>query len=137
MQTKVGRSAVNAGAQVIKRQAVQNVIGEGLVKTGVLRNNIAVKREKTPPGLIQYNVGVRHGRGTKGRTVRLTRTPRGKLKKAYKNDPYYWRFQEFGTKTGAKRHEFLTRAAENNSGRVVDKISEVLKRRIERANNGR
>jgi hypothetical protein len=61
------RGAANAAAQVVKRQAVDNARAQGLVSTGALVNNIAVKRERaTPPNIAEYHIGVRHGKEAKG-----------------------------------------------------------------------
>jgi HK97 gp10 family phage protein len=100
MQKKVAFSAALAGATVIKNEAKAIAMLKGLELTGALINNIAVKRERNPPpGVAEYNLGVRHGRelGSKAKVEYSVRTD-GSIRKAYIDDPFYWWYLEFGTK---------------------------------------
>ncbi|MGI4856753.1 MAG: HK97-gp10 family putative phage morphogenesis protein [Janthinobacterium lividum] len=100
LRCKVAFSAALAGANVIKRRAKRNAITLGLRQSGALINNIAVKREReAPDGRAQYNLGVRHGRelGSKARVTYSIRAD-GSIRKQYVDDPFYWWYDEFGTK---------------------------------------
>lgn len=100
MQKKVAFSAALIGANVIKREAKAIALSKGLEQTGALLNNIAVKREANPPpGVAQYNLGVRHGRelGSRAKVVFSVRAD-GSIRKTYVDDPFYWWYLEFGTK---------------------------------------
>ncbi|MFL9960461.1 hypothetical protein PQR02_04855 [Paraburkholderia sediminicola] len=104
MQKKVAFSAALIGANVIKREAKAIALAKGLEQTGALLNNIAVKREANPPpGVAQFNLGVRHGRelGSKAKVVYSVRAD-GSIKKTYVDDPFYWWYLEFGTKPHAE-----------------------------------
>ena len=51
--------------------------------------------------------------------------------KANPDVPYYWRFQEFGTKDIPAR-PFMQPALESNADAVLDKITQELKRELDR-----
>lgn len=85
---KVGARMVSSAATVIKNEAKFIAQSKGLRQTGALINNIVTKRERNAPsGIIQYNVGVRHGREFEKRR---------KKNKASGNNPYYYKFIELG-----------------------------------------
>ena len=98
---------VAAAGNVIKKEAKSIAQSKGLKRTGSLIRNIVIKREKqVADNTVQYNVGVRHGRafGNRKNAVKfLARNKKsGRVVVKYKNDPYYWRFLEFGHKTVAR-----------------------------------
>jgi HK97 gp10 family phage protein len=132
MQVKAARSATAQAAGIVRRQAVSNVRAEGLVLTGAFAKNVSIKREAARPGLTQYNVGVRHGRHIKGdKTVVIKAIRRGKLVKKYVNDPFYWRFLEFGTKRGIRARHVIGRAFDSRRGDALEKMRTVLALKIE------
>lgn len=91
------RGAVNAAAQVVKREAVKNARAQGLVSTGALVNNIAVKRERgTSDNWTEYHVGVRSGREAKGADKIAVRGSDGRIRFEYTDNPFYWHMWEFG-----------------------------------------
>lgn len=97
IELRTSRAMVVAAGGVLKKEAKSLAQKQGLRKTGALIDNIVIKREKTPVGVAQYNLGVRHGRdlGRKAKKV-LTVKGNGRIATKYVNDPFYWSFLEFG-----------------------------------------
>lgn len=97
MRLRTSRVMVVAAGGVLKKEAKTLAQSQGLRKTGALIKNIAIKREKTPDGIAQYNLGVRHGRdlGSKAKKA-LTVGKTGRVVVKYLDDPFYWSFLEFG-----------------------------------------
>lgn len=97
MEQRTSRAMVVAAGGVLKKEAKALAQKQGLRKSGATIDNIAIKREKTPEGIAQYNLGVRHGRdlGRKAKKV-LTVKASGRVGTKYVNDPFYWSFLEFG-----------------------------------------
>jgi HK97 gp10 family phage protein len=132
------RGAVNAAAQVVKGKAIENARAQGLVSTGALVNNIAVKRQAgTPPNWFESHIGVRTGGAAKGSEKIAIRGADGKVRIEYVNNPYYWHFWEFGHyNVFLKRHvaarAFLRPAMETKQGELVDVMRKYLADRIER-----
>ena len=128
-------SATAAAASVVRAEARRRAKAKGLELEGFLINNIAYKKEKTPAGLIQYNVGVRHGltkKEKKTRKKKLGVSKDGKrLLVRYVNDPFYWRFHEFGTKK-MKARPFLRPAFEATQEAQVEAMRKRLAARIEK-----
>lgn len=125
MQGAAIYSALNAGAQPIKKDAQARVP----VRTGVVKRAIRVSRSKVnkgKDGLTEVMVNVKKlGR----KEVRAFKAAGGKSG-ANPNDPYYWRFLEFGTsKMPAK--PFLRPAFESNKGRSLEAIRKKLGQAIE------
>lgn len=121
------RGAVNAGATVIRREAVQRAP----VRTGKMRRAIYQKHAPEKSGLMQatYLVGVRSGKAERAVTKRVRRG--GKvLTVTLDRDAYYWRFLEFGTSKMAAR-PFLRPAFEVKKYDAVARIKEYLATRIE------
>lgn len=96
LATKVARRAVAKGAGVIRAEARLRARAQGLVSSGALVRNIALKREtRTARTRTEYHVGVRHGPQAKNaKKIQVMRG--GKLRTFYQNDPFYWWFWEFG-----------------------------------------
>lgn len=97
MKLRTSRAMVVSAGSILKREAKALAQKQGLRKTGALIDNIAIKREKTPEGIAQYHLGVRHGRhlGSKAKKV-LTVKASGRIGVKYVNDPFYWSYLEFG-----------------------------------------
>lgn len=129
MQTRVSRAMVVSGGKIIKQEARSIALAKGLRKTGALINNIVIKREPAAPAdTTQYNLGVRHGRNlTKKQKTKskLAQNARGRVVTRYENDPYYWKFLEFGT---VKRQAtpFLAPALENRKADVITAMGDRL-----------
>jgi len=126
------RIAAAAGAKLVKKEAVLIARAQGLVDTGALVKNIAIKREPgTPRGIHEYHIGVRHGPQTDEWVV----TSSGKRGKKYSNNPFYWWFWEFGHfNTFLGRHvaakPFIRPALVNKQGEVIDAMKARLAARI-------
>lgn len=132
------RGAVNAAAQVVKRQAVENARAQGLVETGALVKNIAVKRERnTSPTWTEYHVGVRSGGQAKGAEKIAVRGKDGTIRFEYTNNPFYWHMWEFGHyNVLLRRHvaarAFMRPAMYARQGELVDVMETYLADRLER-----
>lgn len=111
------RSAVNAGSQVIKKEA--QVLAPKDTQT-LARKAIYVyrSREHSTPTSETYFVGVRQG----SREKRKGR------------DAFYWRFLEFGTKFLAAR-PFMVPAFEHKKVEAVQKIAQKLRDRLDKLAN--
>lgn len=110
---KALRSALNAGAQIIKKDAQ----ARAPFLTGRLSRRalyVARLRSASGPSEETYIIGVRHGRKDKKRD----------------RDAYYWKFIEFGTKFMAAM-PFLRPAFESKKLEVLERIKQKLRERIE------
>lgn len=136
LQKKTGRQMVAAAANVVRKQAKTNAQSQGLVKSGALVKNIAIKRDKNAPAnTIQYNVGVRHGRelGNGKKVIKyLARSKSGRVITKRKDDPFYWRFLEFGTKD-IKPKRFITNAFEGKKDEALNAMQIALNKALEKA----
>lgn len=110
MGLRTARSMVVSAGGVLKKESKRLAQEQGLRKTGAMINNIAIKREKTPEGVTQYNLGVRHGKelGRKAKKV-LTVKKSGRVGVKYVNDPYYWWWVERG-------HKIISRGVSSDGG---------------------
>lgn len=115
-------SALRTAANVMKKDAQSKVP----VDTGLLRKRIVVARSKIDNGK----------RGLYGVYMRVKPLKVARLKKAgtynLKDDPFYWKFVEFGT-SKMPAHPFLRPAFEANKTKAVEIIRERLKLTIEKA----
>jgi len=100
MQQKTALRMVATAGGVLRKEAKRIATSQGLRRTGAMINNIAIKREKSvPPGTVQYNLGVRHGRDIRGKAAKKLLLKVGKSGRIVRaNDPFYWTFLEFDTK---------------------------------------
>lgn len=107
------RAAVNAGAEVIRKDAVSRVpVDTGRLKKSIYKKQI---REKSNNVQQTFFVGARNG----------------KKYRATNKDAYYWRFLEFGTsKLPAK--PFLRPAFDTKKTQAVEAIAKKLKERIDK-----
>lgn len=131
---KAVTSATAAAASVVRAEAKKRAKAHGLELEGYLIDNIAYKKEKTPAGLTQYNVGVRHGQGGRRKHTakrRMYFTKKGKRRFRYENDPFYWRFHEFGTKK-MKARPFLRPAFEATKEAQIEAMRKRLRARIDK-----
>ena len=128
------RMVATAGG-VLRKESKRIAQEEGLKKTGALIRNIAIKKERNAdPGTTQYNLGVRHGRHLgNGKKVEkyLALNKTGRIVNRRENDPFYWRFLEFGTKhISASR--FLQRSLENKRQEAIKAMNDRLLKEIEK-----
>lgn len=128
------RRAVVAAGQVVKREAKSLAQRQGLRLTGALIKNIAIKRERTPAGVVQYHIGVRHGRdlSRKDKQTKYLAVGRsGRIVTRYKDDPFYWRFHEFGTRRTAAR-PFIGPALENRRSAALEAMGKAIDKEIQK-----
>lgn len=107
------RASVNAGAEVIRKDAMNRVP----VDTGKLKKSIYKKqiREKSNTFQQTFFVGARNG----------------KKYRATNKDAYYWRFLEFGT-SKMPANPFLRPAFDSRKNDAVKAIGDKLKERIDK-----
>ena len=133
MRAGVARRAVGAAATVVRNAARSNIDGRGLVATGTMRRNVVYKYERSAPiDAPSANVGVRHGRGLIRRdriNTQLVLRANGRIAKVYVDDPYYWRFHEFGTKKMPAR-PFLGPALEQSRQQAIDAMAKLLHKAV-------
>lgn len=123
---RIIRGAVVAGSAVIRKRAKEIAAAKGLKQTGALIANIAHKRERpTKEGYAQVNIGVRHGQS---RDEKRRARKKGEAPKDV-NDPFYWRFAEFGTSKQAAT-PFIRPAFEESKEKAVDAMVERTRRGI-------
>ena len=110
MGGKIARGATSAGARVIQKDAKRRAPR----LTGKGAESIVVKREKNTQLAAEYAVGWK------------------KPRKKGDPDSFYMKFLEFGTvKMAAKPH--IRPAFDSQKGAAVDKIAQVLKKRLDKA----
>lgn len=137
MQTEA-RAMTNAGAQVVKKEAVKIAKAHGLVDTGALTKNIAVKREPgTPKNIFEYHVGVRHGAEAKSAQRIAVKGADGKLRYEWTNNPFYWWFWELGhyntwTHSFVPAKPFIGPALENTQEQVIEAMRQRGADRLEK-----
>jgi hypothetical protein len=99
IRDKVMVRVVASAANSVRKEAQTIAKRKNIRRTGALINNIVLKREHdVDAGIIQYNVGVRHGLGGRGngkKIISARKKGRGVTVK-YQNDPYYWFWIEAG-----------------------------------------
>ncbi len=110
------RSAVNAGATQIRKQARLNAP----VDSGLLKKNIYQKQSRSASGPERQTVivGVRSGKA---------RNKDGSKKEL----PYYWRFMEFGT-SKMPAAPFLRPAFDTQKDAAIKAIADKLDERIQK-----
>lgn len=121
MELRGSRLMVAAAGGVVRKEARSIAQSAGLKRSGALIKNIVIKREKTPVGVTQYNLGVRHGRSL-GRAAKkyLAVAKSGRITTRYENDPWYWAILH----GGARPHEIRARkgSALSFGGRTVQVV---------------
>ncbi|MBF0185464.1 MAG: HK97 gp10 family phage protein [Magnetococcales bacterium] len=126
IQQNVLRSAVYAGAAVIRNEAKQQASAVTTTRTGTLKRAIAIIRNKKRSTGPMQAVKVIVRRGKKLRKV-------GKTGKNLSADAWYAHFIEFGTKKMRAR-PFMRPAFEAKKEESVAAIRDGLKKGIEKAN---
>lgn len=110
LRVRALRNALAAGARMVQRKA--------RAATPVLSTtNLAVRKGYRTPGLLRKAISVRTSKiarrqGDVGVFVNVRPAKRGARGAKNKLDPYYWRFVEFGTRTGTQAREFLQKGAQ-------------------------
>ena len=136
METRTARAMVVAAGGVLKKAAKANAQAAGLKRTGSLIKNIAIKREpQAPAGTAQYHLCVRHGRNLTRKdkaNSKLAVGKTGRIVKRYEDDPYYWRFPEFGT-VKQRATPFLAPALEQGKTEAIDAMATRLQKELDKA----
>jgi HK97 gp10 family phage protein len=142
MKTRLARRMMVVGGRIVVNAAKQSITSLGLVRTGNMRKNVAIKRQSgTPPGIAEYHVGIRHGRDLTKKSKKagstLKRSKTGRIFKQYKDDPYYWTWHHFGwTDRAGKKHSgqrFLEKALADNVQKVTDTVGNALREELKKA----
>lgn len=150
MQTKTSRFMVAAAGGLLRKEARGLAQAQGLRLTGALIKNIAIKREKTPDGVTQYNLGVRHGRDMGRKAAKkLVVGKNGRVVSVFVDDPFYWWFLEKGRnvyhgdgrrkrgvtpKSRVEALPFIAPALENRRADAIEAMVERLAKEIAKAN---
>lgn len=136
METRTARVMVAAAGGVVRGKARGIAQAKGLRKSGALIKNIVIKREsQAPSGTAQYNLGVRHGRNLtkkQKKDSKLAINKTGRIVKRYEDDPYYWRFPEFGTKK-QQATPYLQPALEQGKEGAIQAMADRLKKEHDKA----
>lgn len=131
IRNKAVRNALRKGARIIQGAAKDAApvlqVPTAYRRAGTVRKAIAVRTSKFArrAGNIGVFVGVRPLRGSR-------QLKYGKAGAKNPNDPFYWRFVEFGTKKMAGRR-FLSRAAQKGEEAVRTIVADIVPQ-IERLN---
>lgn len=132
LKRKVLGTALLRGAYLIRNQA-RALAPRG---TGLLASRIVATRGRlVNPTEMNAKIGVRMtGKGRRAQLVRTLRQmgKRGlvKLQGSGFDDPFYWRYLEFGT-VRMRARSFLAVAARNQAGAAVAKVQEEIINRID------
>lgn len=132
------RAMANAGAQIVKRQAVANIRADGRVDTGDMVKNVAVKRERgTSANWFEYHIGVRHGPEAKSAQRIAVKSTDGKIHFQWTNNPFYWWFWELGHYNPIMRQSvpakgYIRRAIAGTQSEVLEAMRARGARRLER-----
>lgn len=131
MKQKTARRMVATAGGIVRKEAKALALSQGLKQTGSLIKNIAIKREKNvPEGVEQYNLGVRHGRELRRAKIDklfLVKNKSGRVVWKRVDDPFYWRFLEFGTKQ-INPYRFIQQALNNKQQEAIDAMLSRLQR---------
>lgn len=133
---RIARVSVAAGGRILRDKARALAQDHGLRRTGALIANIVIKRERNaPPGTSEYHLGVRHGqsmtKGQKAAGKRLKVNGKGRIVTEYTNDPWYWRFPEFGTKHQPKQ-SFIAAALDTDAPAALTAMAQAARRALTR-----
>ena len=125
-----------AGAVIVRDQAR----ALAPVERGVVRRNIIVQRWRRPdpPHTATVVIRVRKLKAAAVGRFKRRQAARGMAVsgRANPNDPYYWRFLEFGWRDRGgtfRQFKFLRPAFEDKKGRMVDKAVEEFRKMVARA----
>lgn len=144
------KRALAGAAEEIRTKAVRGALREAGKIIQVTARNLApvldVPTSRRKPGTVKKNILVRvskfarqrgdvgvyiNVRGIRGKT-RVAKL--GKAGASNPNDPYYWRFVEFGTKRQVAR-PFLRPAVTLSGEAAIDKFMQFVIPQIEKLNN--
>jgi HK97 gp10 family phage protein len=146
IRTKAVRSALRKAGAVISKAAKQLApvlaVPTKTRKPGTVKRAIAVRNSKfaRQAGDEGVFIGVRPAKGAKYKTIgkAFGLTLRAKVRDSRRgakspNDPFYWRFLEFGTRKMSAR-PFLRAAVESKSQEAVNVFMDAVIPQIEKLN---
>jgi HK97 gp10 family phage protein len=148
MRLRTSRLMVASAGGVLRKEARSLAQQQDLKLTGALIKNIVIKRDRSPDGVTQYNLGVRHGRHM-GRNAprQLVLGKNGRVINAVIDDPFYWWFLENGRKVyhgdgkrrrgvrgGVAATPFLAPALVNKRADAIEAMAKRLDAAIRKAN---
>lgn len=110
MTEKTARRMVATAGGVLRKEAKAIAQAKGLNRSGSMIRNISIKRERNAPeGTEQYHLGVRHGRNLGKRNTKYLAfsKKKGRVIIKRRDDPFYWRFIEFGHKVVSRESGVL------------------------------
>lgn len=123
ISTKIARGMTNAGAQVVKKAAISNVVASPAIDTGSLRDAIIVKR--MPKGEATAGLTSEH-------IVTVRRKASGRKTKTKQLTAPHARFVEFGT-VNMPPEPFLRPALAENVTKATEAMRDYGKKRVEAA----
>lgn len=135
IRTKAVRGALRKAGQVISKAAKVAApvlsVPTKTRKPGTVKKAIAVRNSKFArrSGDEGVFIGVRPLRGSRQKTL-------GKAGAKNPNDPYYWRFIEFGTKKMSAR-PFLRKSADEHGEMAIKTFMDSVIPQIEKLNRGK
>lgn len=133
IRTKAVRAALRKAGNVIKAEARQSApvlsVPTKTRKPGTVKRNIMVRNSKfaRQEGNEGVFVSVKPLRGSRQKTL-------GKAGAKNPNDPFYWRFLEFGTKNMSAR-PFMSPAAKSKGSEAIKTFMDSVIPQIEKLNN--
>lgn len=124
---RVVRGAVSAGARVVKNELSRSIP----VDTGALKANVYMRRAKADRAMTTYEVSIRTTAAKYKNTAKNRRLQR--VGQKYKREQtWYWRVLEFGSKRGHKRGEHIQGAFRRTRDEATRVIVERLNQGVER-----
>ena len=156
LMQKVGWKAVIEGAKIVRDKAIANVPVAAaphyfypsrhymkMVRGRLRRRKLHERRAsgtgkairiEITPGLVRRSIQVRRMRQTKWGVMQYMIGPmKSRFLPGYANDPYYWKFLEFG-KRGYPAQRFLRNAFDESTSAVIDRMRVTLAEYIVKAN---
>lgn len=126
LRKRMLRNALAAGGRVFRNEAKR------------LAPIISVPTKRRAQGTVQKAIAVRTSKlarraGDVGVFVNLRPAKGANRGAASRNDPFYWRFLEFGTKA-MRAFKFLTQAASSKSGQALRTVTDYLGPAIQKLN---
>jgi HK97 gp10 family phage protein len=118
VQNQIAHGAMLDAAKLLKAE----VIRRAPVKTGNLRDNIIIKRDPAMPGQAGYAVLVRKVKVSRKNRRLINKLHAGGITVVFSNDPFYWRFVEFGHKIMRGKRVFGEVAAQPFFRPAIDAV---------------
>lgn len=135
VQNVIAHGAMLDAAQILKAEVKRRAP----VRSGKLRDNVIIKRDKAVPGQAGYSVLVRKVKVAKKIRRVINRLHHAGFDVVFSNDPFYWRFEEFGHNIvrGKKvvghypAHPFFRPAIDAVKGQFIATVGEGIQKRVD------